>query len=253
MANFKGVGFPLLGRSVFTVKQSIIFPVASALLAVTFSALPFSHRAATAQANANERTIMMCETSSVAVRVYEKEGELLMRAYSRTQNSLWMNNTPIEMQSLAEGVEYRNPLGEMIITVNADAATDDCTIQVADQSAETGRILEREAPLTEPEPTAPEPSTPEAALPDEVEMAVKAALAEEIGDTVTTVESYSRQTWSDGCLGLGGPAEACLAALTEGWQVELVDSATGDRYTYRTNEEGSAVRLDENAGLPTSN
>ena len=84
-------------------------------------------------------------------------------------------------------------------------------------------------------------------------MAVKAALAEEIGDTVITVESYSRQTWSDGCLGLGGPAEACLAALTEGWQVELVDSATGDRYTYRTNEEGSAVRLDENAGLPTSN
>ena len=169
MANFKGVGFPLLGRSVFTVKQSIIFPVASALLAVTFSALPFSHRAATAQANANERTIMMCETSSVAVRVYEKEGELLMRAYSRTQNSLWMNNTPIEMQSLAEGVEYRNPLGEMIITVNADAATDDCTIQVADQSAETGRILEREAPPAEPEPTTPEPSTPEPTEPEPTE------------------------------------------------------------------------------------
>ena len=83
-------------------------------------------------------------------------------------------------------------------------------------------------------------------------MAVKAALSAEIGDIVTTVESYSPQTWSDGCLGLGGPAEACLAALTEGWQVEMVDSATGDRYTYRTDEDGSAVRLDENASLPPS-
>ena len=313
-----------------------------------------------------------------------------MRAFSRTQNSLWLNNMPIEMQSLAEGTEYRNPLGEMITTVNANAATDDCTIQVADQPAESGNILERGAPPavaegvepentgsetaettvtgsvlyqarialppgavvevklldvslvdapsvtvaeqtivttgeqvpipfslpysasdidpsaayivsadilvddqlrwttdtqypvltqgapseidvvlvmadgagtpeeepaepTTPEPTTPEPTVPEAALPNEVEMAVKAALATEIGDTVTTVDSYSQQTWSDGCLGLGGPAEACLAALTEGWQVEVVDSATGDRYTYRTNGDGSAVRLDETADMPLAN
>ncbi|MEL7353838.1 MAG: YbaY family lipoprotein [Cyanobacteria bacterium J06560_5] len=384
------------------MKPFKIFPMASALLAVTFSALPFSHRAATAQAGTDERTIVMCETSSAAVRVYEKEGELLMRAFSRTENSLWMNNVPIEGQSLAEGTEYRNSSGEMITTVNANAETDDCTIQVADQPAEPGSILERgtspavaeggepdntgsetaettvtgsvlyrarialppeavvevklldvslaDAPsvtvaeqtivttgeqvpipfslpyaasdidpsatyivnadilvddqlrwttdtqypvLTqgapseidvvvvmadgagtpdeppakpaepepteptepEPEPTEPEPepTEPEAALPDEVEIAVKAALADEIGDTVTTVESYSQQTWSDGCLGLGGPAEACLAALTEGWQVEVVDSATGDRYTYRTNGDGSAVRLDETADMPLAN
>ncbi|MEO0648463.1 MAG: hypothetical protein AAFZ17_20305, partial [Cyanobacteria bacterium J06650_10] len=99
MANFKGIGFPLLGSSTFNAKQSAIFPVASALLAVTFSAMPFSHRAAAAQAGADERTIVMCETSSAAVRIYEKEGEVLMRAFSRTQNSLWLNNMPIEMQS----------------------------------------------------------------------------------------------------------------------------------------------------------
>ena len=74
----------------------------------------------------------------------------------------------------------------------------------------------------------------------------------EISDTATTVESYSPQTWSDGCLGLGGPAEACLAALTEGWQVILVDADTGDRYTYRTNQDGSTVRRDEDAP-PMSN
>ena len=381
MANFKGIS------------------VASALLAVTFSAVPLSpipvrHTAAIAQAETDERTIVMCETSSAAVRVYEKEDEVLMRAFSRTQNSLLVNDIPVEISSVPGGTAYQNPLGEMIITVNATAAADDCTIQVADQPAEPGRILERGAPPavaesvepentgaeteiaetsvsgsvlyqarialppesvvkvklldisrvdapavtvaeqtivttgqqvpipfslpyepgeinpddiyiisadilvddqlrwttdtqypvltrgasseidvvlvmvngtgtpedppenpttpepttpepTEPEPTEPEPTEPEAALPDEVETAVKAALAAEIGDTETTVDSYSRQTWSDGCLGLGGPAESCLAALTEGWQVALVDSATGDRYTYRTNEDGSAVRLDD--------
>ena len=71
MANFKGTGFPLLGSSIFHVKQSAILPVASALLAVTFSTMPFSHRAATAQADADDRTIVMCETSSAAVRIYE--------------------------------------------------------------------------------------------------------------------------------------------------------------------------------------
>lgn len=122
MANLKGVGSPLLVSSVFTVKPFKIFPVASALLAVTFSAMPFSHRAATAQAGTDERTVVMCETDSAAVRIYEKEGDLLMRAFSRTQNSLLVNDIPTEMQSLAEGTEYRNPLGEMIITVNAIAA-----------------------------------------------------------------------------------------------------------------------------------
>lgn len=57
-----------------------------------------------------------------------------------------MNNMPVEMQSLAEGIEYRNPLGEMTITVGANATTDDCTIQVSDRLDESGRILERGAP-----------------------------------------------------------------------------------------------------------
>ncbi len=298
MTNLKGIRFPLLANSAFQVKRSTLFPVASTLLAVTFSVAPFSHKSAIAQATEDEFTVMMCETDSTAVRVYEKAGELVMRAYSRTQNDLWMTDTPAEMQSLAEGTEYRNLQGERIATVNANATTDDCTIQIDAQLAETGSILERGAPTTTPDPTTPDPTTPDpttpdpttpdaetpepaepgvetpepttpdptepdaetpeptepdASLPDEVEAAVKAALATEIGDMETTVDSYSPQTWSDGCLGLGGPADSCLAALTEGWQVEMMDSATGDRYTYRTNEDGSDVRLDENASLSTSN
>ena len=168
MADFKDVGSSLLVSCVSYVKPAKSFPVASALLAVTLSALPFTHRAATAQAGTDERTIVMCETSSVAVRVYEKEGEVLMRTFSRTQNSLLLNDVPIEIQPLADGTEYRNPLGEMMTTVNANTATDDCTIQIADQPAELGRILERgalpsaaeEPAPTEPEPTEPEPTEP---------------------------------------------------------------------------------------------
>jgi hypothetical protein len=48
--------------------------------------------------------------------------------------------------------------------------------------------------------------------------------------------------WPDGCLGLGGPAELCLAAITPGYAVTL--EANGEQYAYRTNLEGTAVRAD---------
>lgn len=48
------------------------------------------------------------------------------------------------------------------------------------------------------------------------------------------------KTWSDGCLGLGGPAESCLAALVEGFRVEL--QAQGKTYIYRTDATGASVR-----------
>ena len=50
------------------------------------------------------------------------------------------------------------------------------------------------------------------------------------------------KTWSDGCLGLGGPAESCLAALVEGFRVEL--EASGETYVYRTDATGATVRAE---------
>ena len=90
-------------------------------------------------------------------------------------------------------------------------------------------------------------------LPDAIADRVQAMLIEEIGETSTQIGRYSRETWTDGCLGLGGPAESCLAALTEGWQVEVIDTATGQSYFYRTNLNGDSIRrstLEEN--LPPS-
>ncbi|PZD73989.1 hypothetical protein C1752_01867 [Acaryochloris thomasi RCC1774] len=103
-----------------------------------------------------------------------------------------------------------------------------------------------EAPSSVPQTTAPNSEQGAAAeqegLPDEVANQVKAQLSEELGVTSLQVKAYSRETWSDGCLGLGGPAEACLAALTEGWQVEVMDTATGQSYVYRTTLNGDSVR-----------
>lgn len=46
--------------------------------------------------------------------------------------------------------------------------------------------------------------------------------------------------WSDSCLGLGGPAESCAAAITPGFEVTM--QAQGKTYVYRTNTAGTAVR-----------
>ncbi len=59
-----------------------------------------------------------------------------------------------------------------------------------------------------------------------------------------TVLRYSKETWPDGCLGLGGADEFCTAVLVEGWQIEVV--ATADEslsWFYRTNLTGENFRL----------
>ncbi|MBE9039197.1 hypothetical protein IQ235_00105 [Oscillatoriales cyanobacterium LEGE 11467] len=79
-------------------------------------------------------------------------------------------------------------------------------------------------------------------LPTAIAGRVKAKLQREIGDASLQIGRYSRETWTDGCLGLGGPAESCLAALTEGWQVEVIDTTTNKSYFYRTTLNGDSIR-----------
>ena len=51
--------------------------------------------------------------------------------------------------------------------------------------------------------------------------------------------------WSDGCLGLGGPAESCLMALVPGFRVEM---QAGEKiYVYRTDKTGGSLRMDTDA------
>ncbi|NJO51083.1 MAG: cistern family PEP-CTERM protein [Leptolyngbyaceae cyanobacterium RM2_2_4] len=51
-----------------------------------------------------------------------------------------------------------------------------------------------------------------------------------------------RETWTDGCLGLGGPADSCLQALVPGWRI--VAESDEQTWVYRTDESGSVVVLD---------
>jgi hypothetical protein len=84
----------------------------------------------------------------------------------------------------------------------------------------------------------------ETGLPDPVAEAVLQVAAQESGTAPTDlrIRSFERQTWSDSCLGLGGPAESCLMVLVEGWQVTVTDGDT--TWVFRTNDDGSQVRLE---------
>src|SRR5438105_15910504 len=55
-----------------------------------------------------------------------------------------------------------------------------------------------------------------------------------VGEKSITIMQITDATWSDGCLGLGGPAESCLRAQTPGFRVEML--AQGNTYIYRTDK-----------------
>ena len=101
-----------------------------------------------------------------------------------------------------------------------------------------------ESVVPEPPTRAPvDTKPPQPALPAVAER-LRADLAASLGRPVedVVVVSAERVTWPDSCLGLGGPDESCLMALVEGYRVVL--SVGFGRYTYRTNLDGSAVRVD---------
>ena len=60
--------------------------------------------------------------------------------------------------------------------------------------------------------------------------------------------NYQQKTWKDGCLGLGGPAELCSQSLVPGW--EVVAGNESRTWTYRTNKNGSLIRLADKPTTP---
>ena len=82
-------------------------------------------------------------------------------------------------------------------------------------------------------------------LPQDVAMAVKEALSARTGvavDEIEVVDAEQRE-WPDACLGLAQEGEACAEVITPGWQVTL--RAGGAEYVFRTDEDGSAIRMEE--------
>ena len=83
---------------------------------------------------------------------------------------------------------------------------------------------------------------PETEGAEDATAAAVAHLASELGVAEADIEVVSAEAteFSDSCLGLGGPAESCLQAITPGWTVML--EAEGQTYEVRTDETGQQAR-----------
>jgi hypothetical protein len=81
-------------------------------------------------------------------------------------------------------------------------------------------------------------------LPPVAVVKARAALAADLnlGVEMVTIQSYERQEWTDSCLGLGGPAESCLAAIHPGWKV-ILSTGEGEMHEVRTDELGEIIRI----------
>ena len=79
-------------------------------------------------------------------------------------------------------------------------------------------------------------------LPEAVETAVRKDLARrtQIPPQQFQLQSARRETWPDGCLGLGKPEELCTQSLVSGWRVQMVYHH--QVWVYRTNQTGTNLR-----------
>jgi heat shock protein HslJ len=67
-------------------------------------------------------------------------------------------------------------------------------------------------------------------------------LASQLGKPVENIriDGAKATDWPDSCLGLGGPAESCLAEIVPGWQVAL--TVDGQAFEVRADEAGTQFR-----------
>ena len=75
--------------------------------------------------------------------------------------------------------------------------------------------------------------------------AVRAKVAADLGvrEGLVLVMTAYEKTWTNGCLDLGKPGEACTEALVQGYEVTV--QAQGKEFTYRTNSDGTVLREDK--------
>ena len=82
-------------------------------------------------------------------------------------------------------------------------------------------------------------------LPPEVKTAVLNDAVKRTSKTVSALKiiEAKQQEWSDGCLGLASSEEICTQAITPGWQIVVTDGLRN--WTYRTDNTGDSIRLEE--------
>lgn len=86
------------------------------------------------------------------------------------------------------------------------------------------------------------PKLPE--LPQSVATKVRQEISKQFNVPLSDLQvvSFTRETWSDSCLGLGGANESCLTVLVEGWRVEV--SSGSRNWVYRTDNAANTIRLE---------
>lgn len=145
----------------------------------------------------------------------------------------------------------RNPFWKIVVavlllTVLAACSTPTETTVEPENTPETASEPTEE-PAEEPveEPVEEPAEEPAEEAGDTATAAAVAHLANELGVAEADIEVVSAEAteFTDSCLGLGGPEESCLQAITPGWSVML--SAGGQDYEVRTDETGEQVRLAE--------
>jgi hypothetical protein len=82
-------------------------------------------------------------------------------------------------------------------------------------------------------------------LPESVSDAIFKDVSRKTGMDASKLRivKVERETWSDGCLGLGGSNSLCTQSTVPGWRVIAASGA--QQWVYRCNQSGSMVKLDE--------
>lgn len=116
-------------------------------------------------------------------------------------------------------------------------------IDVKDTGVEVAPIL-NEAPLNSGENPQPGSTVHDLPVEPAADLARKDLASKfSVEEKSIVIMQITEMTWSDGCLGLGGPAESCLQALVPGFRVEML--AKGKTYFYRTDKTGASIRAEQ--------
>ncbi|MBI4783159.1 MAG: hypothetical protein HY785_17830 [Oscillatoriophycideae cyanobacterium NC_groundwater_1537_Pr4_S-0.65um_50_18] len=91
-------------------------------------------------------------------------------------------------------------------------------------------------------------STSSAQLPQRVDRRVRRDLAQRfnLAQRDLRVMNFSRETWSDSCLGLAAPNERCAMATVEGWRIEVTNGQQD--WVYRTDLKARVIKLETSDG-----
>lgn len=89
-------------------------------------------------------TVALCQTPRNSLRIYRLNNQLMMRAFDRQVNSVWLNANASQ-EAGPTGTTYSNVRGERLYQLYIPRNTNDrsCSFQVNNGQAEFGTVLER--------------------------------------------------------------------------------------------------------------